>query len=542
MRNRILIGAMILVMAGVLIGGVTATTAAQHDRCRFSHSGRLNSLPELKAYVTCREGRQDAESPFSSPPSPTPWPSTPLRVCGEDKLLNGPDAAPVGAVEVPAGDNSNMELGLDRTTYWFAPGVHTLGNGEFAQIEPGEESVFIGGPGAIVDGKGKNRYAFTGRSQGVTIKYLTIQNFVAPMNEGTVNHDSGADWTMTNLTVSNNGGAGIFLGSGAEARYNCLKDNSQYGFQAYTSKGGDGGMVLESNEITGNNTSDWETKQPGCGCTGGGKFWDVRDVRVAHNYVHNNKSVGLWADTNNNNFVFESNWISDNAAQGIFWETSYNVAIRNNVLEHNLTKVGPDRIARHDNFPDAAIYISESGGDSRLEHDLVGSATVDIVGNLVKDNYNGITLWENADRFCGSPANTSSDYCTLVDPEKVSLSTCTDKNIAEPPYLSDCRWKTQNVNVHGNTFTIDRANFFDCPETMCGYNSILSNWGTYPDWSPYHEDVIEKAVTFDQGNRFSGNTYVGSWRFVALESGRNVTREEWMADPFEQDDGSMFRK
>jgi parallel beta-helix repeat protein len=360
------------------------------------------------------------------------------------------------------------------------------------------------------------------------------------MNEGTVNHDSGPDWTMSNLTVSDNGGAGIFLGAGNVARYNCLMENSQYGFQAYSNNGGEGGMVLEFNEIRGNNTGDWETKEPGCGCTGGGKFWDVRDVRVAHNYVHHNKSVGLWADTNNNNFVFESNWISDNEAQGIFWETSYNVAIRNNVLQHNLTKAGPDRIADGDNFPDAAIYISEGGGDARLEHGLVGSATVDIVGNLIEDNYNGITLWENADRFCGSPANTSSDYCTLVDPEKVNLSTCTEENIADLPYLSDCRWKSQNVKVHDNTFKMNRANFFDCPKTMCGFNSILSNWGTYPSWSPYQGDVIEKEITFDQGNKFFKNTYVGSWQFVVLESGKIRTSEEWIAPPYEQDNGSTF--
>ena len=78
-----------------------------------------------------------------------------------------------------------------------------------------------------------NMYAFTQQAKNVTIKYLTIQNFVAPMNEGTVNHDSGEDWTMQYLTVSNNGGAGIFLGAGNVASYNCLKDNSQYGFQAY---------------------------------------------------------------------------------------------------------------------------------------------------------------------------------------------------------------------------------------------------------------------------------------------------------------------
>ena len=111
--------------------------------------------------------------------------------------------------------------------------MHTLGSGEYGQIVPGDDSTYIGGPGAIIDGQGRNRYAFTQRARDVTIKHLTIRNFVAPMNEGTVNHDSGVGWTMEYNTVVNNGGAGIFVGAGNVASYNCLKDNGQYGFQAY---------------------------------------------------------------------------------------------------------------------------------------------------------------------------------------------------------------------------------------------------------------------------------------------------------------------
>jgi hypothetical protein len=500
-----------------------------------------------------------SESPTPTPsesgvesPTPTPsesgsptvhpggWPSEPpAKVCGNAELLSGPATAPEGAISVAAGDNSGVDLSQAGQTYWFAPGVHTLGTDEYAQISPGDRAEFIGGPGAILDGQGMNMYAFTQQAKNVTIKYLTIQNFVAPMNEGTVNHDSGEDWTMQYLTVSNNGGAGIFLGAGNVASYNCLKDNSQYGFQAYNDEGGASNIVLDHNEIVGNNTGDWEVKEPGCGCTGGGKFWDVRNVRVTNNFVHDNKSVGLWADTNDNNFLIEGNWIEDNDGQGIFWETSYNVAIRKNVLKHNVVAEGQRRLeSPDDTFPDAAIYVSESGGDARLPHDLVGEPTVDISNNLIEDNYNGVTLWENADRFCGSLANTSSDYCTLVNPSVVSLQTCNETNIADEPYYSDCRWKTQNVKVHDNTFKKNRANFFNCPTDKCGRNAILSNWGTYPEWSPYVEDKISKAIVFDQGNVFSSNTYVGEWMFTVYETGQLKTGAEWQAAPYSQDTGS----
>jgi Right handed beta helix region len=469
------------------------------------------------------------------------WPSSPpAKICGDTSLLSGPATAPAGAVVVPAGNNSSVDLEQAGTTYWFAPGVHTLGSGEYDQIAPGDNSTYIGGPGAIFDGQGKNRDAFTQHATNVTIKYLTIRNFVAPTDEGTVNHDSGKNWTMQYNTVINNGGAGIFVGAGNVASYNCLKDNSQYGFQAYGSVGGESNIVLDHNEIVGNNTGDWESKMDGCGCTGGGKFWDVRNVRVTNNYVHNNKSVGLWADTNDNNFLFEGNWIENNDGEAIFWEISYNAAIRNNVIRHNLMADGPARIQSGDNFPDAAIYISESGGDARVPYDLVGSPTIDISNNLIEDNYNGVTLWENADRFCGSPANTSTGYCTLVNPSVAKLSTCNSTNIAKAPYYSDCRWKTQNVKVHHNTFKMNPANFFNCATTICGRNAMFSNWGTYPSWSPYKDDKIIQAITYNQGNVFSNNTYVGTWNFTPLDTSHWIAPSAWKAAPYNQDAASSF--
>ena len=388
----------------------TTTTTAQAPEATTT-AAPTTSVPTTSAPTTTTAAptttstRVPTTSTTTLPAPNGSWPSSPpAKICGNTSLLSGPATAPAGAITVPAGDNSSLDLGQAGKTYWFAPGVHTLGTGEYSQIIPSDNSTYIGAPGAIIDGQGKNRYAFTQHARNVTIKYLTIRNFVAPNSEGTVNHDSGDDWTMQYLTVVNNGGAGIFLGAGNVASYNCLKDNSQYGFQGYSGQGGASNIVLDHNEIVGNNTGDWESKINGCGCTGGGKFWDVRNVRVTNNYVHDNKSVGLWADTNDNNFLFEGNWIENNDREAIFWEISYNAAIRNNVIRHNNLKSGQARLASGDNFPDASIYISESGGDARVPYDLVGSPTIDISNNLIEDNYNGVTLWENADRFCGSPA------------------------------------------------------------------------------------------------------------------------------------------
>ena len=147
------------------------------------------------------------------------------------------------------------------TTYWFAPGKHTLGTGQFSQIIPANGDTFIGAPGAILDGQHQNLYAFTQPARNVTIRYLTIQNFGARGDsggQGVVNHDQGSDWHIDHVTVQDSAGAGVMLGSGNVLAYSCLKDNGEYGFQ-----GGYSHIVVDHNEVVGNNADNWEARQSG---------------------------------------------------------------------------------------------------------------------------------------------------------------------------------------------------------------------------------------------------------------------------------------
>src|SRR4051812_29291190 len=86
-----------------------------------------------------------------------PWPdSPPAEICNNSSELNGPSSAPSGAVTVAAGDNSSVNFTTANTTYWFAAGTHTLASGAFSNIVPGNNSTFIGAPGAILDGQNDN--------------------------------------------------------------------------------------------------------------------------------------------------------------------------------------------------------------------------------------------------------------------------------------------------------------------------------------------------------------------------------------------------
>ena len=338
------------------------------------------------------------------------------EVCGSPGL-RGPDAPPAGAVVVPAGRLSGSDLETPGATYWFAPGVHTLAPGEYSQLSPAEGATFVGAPGAVLDGNHDNRYAFTGRAKNVTIRHLTITGFAAPRDEGVVNHDSGDGWVVEHNTLTGNDGAALMAGAANRITGNCLRDNGQYGLNAYQAGNGIRQLLVEGNEFTGNNTADWESKVEGCGCTGAMKFWAVDGADVRGNWIHDNRGPGLWADTNNNDFLVEDNVIENNDDVGIFYEISYNAAIRGNELRRNGWVSGRLRAEKGDPFPVGAIYLSEAGGDARVPARF---AKLEISGNQLEDNWDGIVGWANADRFCNSPASTTSDCTRPVGPSNTS--------------------------------------------------------------------------------------------------------------------------
>jgi len=495
------------------------------------------ALTSLRPATVGRESSSAHEpSHFSAAGPAVP----PVHVCRNAAILgHGPSSPPKGATVIPAGDDSATAIAHNWTiqpgaTYWFTRGRHTLGTGHYSQIVPANGDTFLGAPGAVLDGQHSNLYAFTGQAHGVTIRGLTIQNFGAEGGSGgVVNHDAGSNWHISRVTVQHSAGAGVLLGSKNVLAYSCLKDNGQYGFQATGSH-----ITVVHNEILGNNTDNWETLQPGCGCSGGAKFWQVDGATVTSNYVHGNLGPGLWADTDNRGFDVAHNYFADNQGEGFIYETSYNLRLSDNTFVRNALVDGP----KLSGFPDPAVYISESGADSRVAGPY--GHTLMITGNIFTNNWSGVVLWEDAERFCGSPTSDSAGNCTLVDPNVVTTKSCTPANIARKPYYSDCRWKTQNVLVSGNDFKFDPASIGpDCMSSnYCGFNGIFSQWAGQSAWSPYQGTVVEGHITFGQNNHFASNTYTGPWRFMVANKGNAVNWETWQGTPYHQDAGSTMNQ
>jgi hypothetical protein len=485
--------------------------------------------------------------------------STAAGVCGDPSLLTGPGAAPPGAVTIPAGLDSGT-YDSPGTTYYFATGTHTLGPGPYQHIEPATGDTYIGAPGAVLSGQWVNNAAFVGTASGVTIEDLTVEFFDPPGGQGAVNHDSGEGWTIEGDTLEHNApGAALMVGTDDTVKGSCLTANGEYGFDAYATTdvssvtGGPSNVMITGNEISDNNTCNWEDVSPdpvpaaevpadcpgtaagqfdGCGCAGGGKFWQVDGATVTDNDVDDNFDVGLWADTDNTGFGVDADTFSGNWGPGWQEEASYNFSITGDTFSDNGWGAG----ASNSGFPTGAVYISESGGDARVPGPYSGTALVS--GNSFKDNWGGVVLWENSNRFC---SDGSDGVCTLVDPSVFTRASCaanlpTTASSGDPDYFDGCRWRTQNVRVTHNVFELTQSKVPGCElaTNSCGQNALFSEYGSN---APYEGWVVPLTISDHQDDRFADNTYEGPWSFVAFNQGDRVTWAQWTGG-FEDWNGS----
>ena len=504
-----------------------------------------------------------ATAPASSGPSSGTAPSSPPVTWCESGLPTSPyTSAPSGAVIVSAGDNGSFNFSAPNTTYWFAPGTHTLGTSTNGQINPTDGDTYVGAPGAVLDGQNVNQYAFIGNYQdladeNITIEYLTIQNFHPSQGGGAVNGNGNNGWTEKyDLMQDNSPGAAMMLGGDNVVSDNCLTKNGEYGFNGYSYVDQTYGSTFTGGAtnitFTGNDVSDNNTQKTQSGIEGGGKFWQDGNVVVTGNYIHGNiDSPGLWMDTDNAGFLVQGNYISDNDGEGLMYEISYNADIVDNTFVDNAIVGGEG----NKGFPTGAIYISESGGNASVPSDYAGE--LNIQDNVFQDNWSGVVLYQNANRYSGD----GQDPGTLTPPSGTSVGTwINDAPSTCPSHLSEtapvdyhllCQWRAQNVTVQHNTFEFNPSDSIyggQCTEAnACGQNalfSIYSSTSAYPTWS------VCNAISNNQNDYFENNTYTGPWTFTYFNQGDMEGPAAWQAgatnvessgDNFgAQDQGSTF--
>src|SRR5262249_27510918 len=161
---------------------------------------------------------------------------------------------------------------------------------------------------------------------------------------------------------------------------------------------------------------------------------------------------------------------------------SYNAVIRNNVLHGN----GISGNASTADFPEPAIYVSESGGYDAGAAVMMGGVDVNgvllITGNTFLDNADGVVLYQNATRCCGS-----KDGCSTSCGGTTPL-------YAEVDSDGNQRWNTQNVTVSSNTFTYDADGKCTADSSRNQYCSVQAMFST--------TSAIDQDIAVHQNNVF----------------------------------------
>ena len=300
--------------------------------------------------------------------------------------------------------------------------------------------------------------AFGGPAIGVTIRNLVVEKYATPTAEAAIN--LGTQWIIEDSEVRWNHYGAIATGPQSIARRNRVHHNGGTGFQ-----GAGEGILVAENEISYNGYAGYN---PFWGAGGSKWVWTIKLV-VRDNFSHHNRGPGLWTDVNNIYTLYENNRVEDNERGGIVHEISYDATIRGNTVRRN----GSGR-----DFPH---WTTGAGIE------VISSRNVEVDGNTVEDNWQGITA---LDDHRGSGNNGP--------------------------------WTIVNLNVHHNVI---RSRIDD---DGAGRIGIIDMKGT-------------AAFLTTSNNRFQQNTYsLGERRLYFLWMGREVDEGEWRR--FQQDVAGIFER
>lgn len=234
------------------------------------------------------------------------------------------------------------------------------------EVRPKDGQVFLGAPGAVLDGNGVED-AFSGSADDVWIVGFEITDYDNGAQHGAI-HAEGDRWVIWGNTIHHTTGTGVKVyGDGSVVRDNNVHHNSQLGIAVTFASG----VRVEGNEIAYNN---WQVAYSWGWEAGGTKFWSTNGLVVRGNWSHHNHGPGLWSDHDNINILYENNVVEDNYAAGIFHEIGYDGVIRNNVSRRN--GFG------HDSWLWGAGIV------------IAASQNLEIYGNTIEGNANGIGLMQ----------------------------------------------------------------------------------------------------------------------------------------------------
>jgi hypothetical protein len=294
-----------------------------------------------------------------------------------------------GGVAIGAGDDAQRVVNAHRagTTYIVKAGIH-LRN---FSVEPKSGDRFCGEPGAVLDGGRSVGWAFSGGASNVALDSITMRDYNAGQFGGAIWPDARASgWLVRNVSSLHNAGAGLLVADGMRILGGHYNDNDQFGIAGNAATG----ILLDGLDgdpttMDGPELAHNHALLASCDWGAGGMKWDVGAVTIRNAWVHDNDCKGLWGDINAHDVLIEYNVVERNLAEGILYEISQDAIIRYNQV--------------YDNGFEAKGWYWDGGIT------VASSSNVEVYGNRLYGNYNGITGTQQERPDSTPPAHLLTD-------------------------------------------------------------------------------------------------------------------------------------
>ena len=290
----------------------------------------------------------------------------------------------------------------------------------------------------------------------VSVEYLDISHDLHTTT-GTIN--TGAGWTITHNNIhdgySTPGfGVAIFGGDQGTIEYNCLSRMGDYGVNIFGSND-----RFDYNEIYESNYKP----DPGCGCSGGGKWWGTLNADIVDNaFIDDSPAEGapIWLDNGNSGTLITGNYFYKSYGSAITSETGFNLNVTGNLFVDGGWGSGKGGCS---NNCDGAVNLNSSGGfdvpGSRYENQVLVS------NNEFVDNWQGIDVWQAGARSCensGEGWPDDSGYCSGGFP-----------NTASPASSGQYYFSHEGDQAHGGATSLaEKANVGSSTILVAGASAI----------------------------------------------------------------------
>ena len=257
---------------------------------------------------------------------------------------------------------------------------------------------------------------YGGPAADVSVEYLDISH---DLHNTTGTIYTGTGWTITHNNIhdgySTPGfGVAIYGGDQGTIEYNCLSKMGDYGVNLFGS-----GSRFDYNEVYESNYKP----DPGCGCSGGGKWWGTLNADIVGNAFVNDSPGGgipVWLDNGNSGTLISGNYFDKSYGSAITSETGFDLHVTDNLFKDGGWGKGSGGCG---NNCDGAVNLDSSGGfdvpASRYENQVLVS------GNQFVDDWEGIDVWQAGARSCensGEGWPDDASYCSGGFPNSASVA------------------------------------------------------------------------------------------------------------------------